>query len=495
MSSSNLVRLSYKKEAAYGVKRDAVKASKIIQDLTYTALKGGESGNNITVTYITGGSAGAEVVTVNNSAITVQIASGSSTATQVRAAVIASSAAMLLLGSVVVSGSGSTAQTAVASTPLTGGLYDWNTVRFTSEKYSGTPQTTESAQIRTDRMSSGQVVTGLKVDGGHNFELAKETAVEDFLESAMLNAWDQTSITETASLALDATAKTLTRVSGDFTAHGLSIGDIIILSGFTNAGNNVPVQVMALTTLVLTFAGPSGLVTETHSATYTRAAKISIGTTLKSLSIEKSFLDLTTKAILYKGCLVSQMSLDIQYGSLISGSFDTSGNNYSTADAANEFMSYQEYIDSPATTNSLNGSVDMPFTMTDVAGSFAQDGFCIQSLKIQLNNNLQAQTCIGNAAPEAYSPGNAGIKIDMSSYLKDANWDLLARKLSQQSFALGFMVKNTDGWYGFYFPAIQVSFDDPSSGGANQQISMAMSGTAKVGASGESAMSIFKIPG
>jgi hypothetical protein len=493
VSSSNAVRLAYKKEATYGVKRDAVKASKAVQDITYTAVKGGETGNSITIQYANTATAGAETVVVTGNAILVGIQSGVSTATQVSAA-IGGSAAALALVSRAITGTAGTAQVTAASAPLTGGLYDWNTARFVSEKYSGTPDTTESAQIRTDRMSSGQVVTGLKVDGGHNFELAKELALEDFMESAMFSAWDGTSLTETVSIALDATAHTLTRGSGDFTTK-LAVGDFIVLTGYTNTTNNTIVQVMVVTALVITYAGPSGMVTETHSATYNRCAKLAIGTTQKSLTIEKTFTDLTTKAILYKGCLVSQMELDISYGKLVQGSFSTSGNDYDTADAASEFLSYLEYIDSPATTQSLNGSVDMPFTMTNVTGSFAQDGFCIQSLKVQLNNNLQPQTCIGNAAPEAYSAGTAAIKIDLSSYLKDANWDLLARKLSQDSFALGFMVKNTDGYYGFYFPALQVSFDDPASGGANQQISMNMTGTAKVGASGESAMSIYRIPG
>lgn len=492
MSSSNLVRLAYKKEATYGTKRDAVKALKVVQDITYTAKKGGEGGNAITIQYTTGATAGAEVVTVTGNAIVVQIQTGVSTATQVSAAIGGSAAALALITRAI-TGTGATAQVTAAAVPLLGGLYDWNTARFVSEKYSGTPQTTESAQIRTDRLSSGQVVTGLKVDGGHNFELAKETAIEDFMESAMFNAWDSTSITATATLALDATALTITRGSGSFINEGLKVGDLIVLTGYVNAGNNVPVQVTTLTDLVIGIAGPSSLVTESHSATYTRASKLSIGTTTKSLTIEKAFLDLTTKAILYRGVIASNMELDIAYGQLISGNFATSANHYDTADASNEFLTDGEYIDAPATTQSLNGSVDMPFTMTNVTGAFAENGFCIQSLKIQLNNNLQPQTCIGNAAPEAYSAGTAQIKIDLSSYLKDANWDLLARKLSQAPFALGFMVKNTDGWYGFFFPAIQVSFDDPQSGGANQQISMNMTGTAKVGASGESAMSIFKV--
>jgi len=236
------------------------------------------------------------------------------------------------------------------------------------------------------------------------------------------------------------------------------------------------------------------MVTATESATYHRCDKLSIGIIKKSLTVEKTFLDLTTKALIYRGVLVSQMDLNVEYGSLISGSFSTSGNDYVSADAASEFASYLEYIDDPATTGTLNGSVDMPFLTTDVTGSFVQDTFCIQSLKLSLANNLTAQTCIGRTSPENYNPGTAQIKADLSSYLKDSNWDLLARKLSQDPFAIGFMVKNTDGYYGFYIPAIQVSFDDPASAGQNQDISMAMSGTAKVGANGESALTIYRAP-
>lgn len=491
MSSSNLVGLRYKKESTYGVLNAAVKASKVIQDLTYTAVKGGEGGNSITIQYANTATAGSETCVVTGNAILIGIQSATSTATQVRTKFNATAAAVAL-ATCTVSGTAGTAQVTAAATPLLSGLYDWKTARYISEKYSGTPETTESAQIRTDRMSSGQVVTGLTVGGGHSFELAKETAIEDFLESAMFNAWDTTSITGTRTMALDATAKTITCVAGSFVTEGLVVGDVITLSDFVDAGNNVPVQVTGVAALTLNFAGPTGMVTASESATYARANKLSISTTKKSISVEKVFTDLTTKGILYKGMLVSQMELNVEYGSLISGSFDLSGNDYDTADAASEFGSYLEYIDDPATTNTLNGSVDMPFLTTNVTGSFVQDSFCIQSLKLSLANNLSTQTCIGRSAPENYNPGTAQIKIDLNSYLKDANWDMLARKLSQDSFALGFIVKNTGGWYGFYLPAIQVSFDDPASGGQNQDVSMQMTGTAKVGASGESALTLYR---
>jgi hypothetical protein len=493
MSSSNLVRVAYKKETSYGVTPAAVKALLVVQDITYTAVKGGSQGNSITIEYTDTETAGAETVTVTGNTIVVGIESGVSTATQVDTAIGLSAAALLLITRAI-TGTAGDPQTVVAETPLASGSGEFLTARFTSEKYSGTPETTESVQIRTDRMSSGQVVTGLTVAGGHSIELAKETAIEDFLESAMFNAWDTSFTSKTRNLAIDASAKTITAVAESFVTEGLVVGDIIVLSDFADAGNNVPVMVTDVTALVLTYAGPTGMVTVSESATYQRADKLTIGVTKKSLTVEKTFTDLTTKALIYRGCIVSQMDLNVEYGALISGSFDTSGNDYVAADAADEFASYLEYFADPATTNSLNGSVDMPFLTTDVTGVYDQDAFCIQSLSISLSNNLTTQTCIGRAAPEDYTPGTAAISVDLSSYLKDANWDLLARKLSQESFALGFLVNNVDGWYGFYMPAIQVSFDDPASGGQNQDISMEMTGAAKVGDGGESALSIYRLP-
>ena len=49
---------------------------------------------------------------------------------------------------------------------------NFKTARYTSESLSGTPETTESEQIRQDRLSSGQITVGLNVGGDLNGELA-----------------------------------------------------------------------------------------------------------------------------------------------------------------------------------------------------------------------------------------------------------------------------------------------------------------------------------
>lgn len=96
------------------------KATKVIQDLTYTAKKPGSARNSITVAYTGGATAGAEVVSVVGNAISVQIENGVSTATQIKTAVDASGAAAALV-SVTISGTAGNAQAVAAAANLAGG--------------------------------------------------------------------------------------------------------------------------------------------------------------------------------------------------------------------------------------------------------------------------------------------------------------------------------------------------------------------------------------
>ena len=374
-------------------------------------------------------------------------------------------------------------------TPAAG---NFETVRFTSEALSGTPETTESQQIRTDRMSSGQVVTGLTVGGDTNHELAKEDIIDKFFESAMYNTW----VVDTpvaVDMTIDTTAKTITRASGDFNTD-VEVGDLVLLSGFTNAENNVQIMVTSIdSATVISYVGVDGMVDEVAvGSSFQVEDKLEIGTTKKSFSMEKQFLDLTTKGINYKGMIASQMSLNFSYGEIAGLSFSFQGNGYQAVSQAADLITDGRTVNGAATTNSMNGSVDMPFLINSAAGTLDESTFCIQSVELSMNNNLTAQTCIGETAPKDYSEGTAQIEVSISAYLANENWALLAKKLSQEAFSVGFLVKNVDGYYAFFMPAVQVSFEDPASAGQNQDVILNMSGTAKVGANGESALKIFR---
>jgi hypothetical protein len=382
-------------------------------------------------------------------------------------------------------------ETAYGVTPVAG---DFETVRFTSESLSGSPDTVESQFIRTDRLSSGQVVTGLAIEGGLSFELAKDSVFEKLMASAMYSSWVSTALV-TVTLDLDATAKTLTRAAGDWATDPtpVRVGDIITLAGFANALNNVQVMVTGITSAtVITFAGPNTVVTQTGGTSYKLADRLEIGATKKSFSVEKKFTDMTDKGLQYRGLICSELALNVAFGELITTEATLQGNGYQAVDQAADFITNARTVLAPATTQSLNGSVDMPFVTTNATGTFSSDGLDIQSIGININNNLTPTNVIGNIAPRDYTPGTAQVEVSLMAYLTDPSWALLARKLTQDPFAVGFMVKNAGGFYGFYMPEVQVTFDDPSSGGQNQDVMFDASGVAKVGAGGLSSLRIFR---
>jgi hypothetical protein len=420
---------------------------------------------------------------------------------------------------------------------VTPSVGNFNKARFISESLSGTPETTESAQIRTDRMSSGQVVTGLTVGGGVDFELAKEATLELLMSSAMMSNWILP-VAVVTPMAIDTVAKTITRETGTFVG-AVNVGDMLTLSGFLNVANNTQVMITDVDALVLGFTSSSTVTSEPLQSNWVTATLYTVGTiikytdgkiyecvtehtsnvfatdsanwdilstgnsfkvcdhlvigaTKKSFSVQKKFIDLANKGIVYRGMLASEMNLSINYGEIVNGSFTFSGNDYETVGAEADFITYTRTVNAAATTNSFNGSVDMPFIASDAAGVLDKVNFCIQNVELGLNNNLTPQTCIGSIAPKDYSAGTANISVSLSTYLSDENWALLAKKLNQIPFGLGFAVKNAEGFYGFYLPAVQVSFEDPASGGANQDVMLEMEGVAKVGTNGVSALKIFR---
>lgn len=377
---------------------------------------------------------------------------------------------------------------------VTPGAGNFDSPRMVSESYSATPETTESKQIRTDRQSSGQIVTGLTVEATHNIELAKESILEKFMESAMFSSWNVLAIIN-ADLSYNSATRELTRAAGSWISDGIVRGDYATLSGMSAPANNTQVVVTEVVSATVLKIVGKDLVNQpvaSSGAGFKRADKLGIGVTKKSFSMEKSFLDLTNKAIIYKGMIARGMNLNVNYGEIVTGDFMFSGNYSDPVDAALDFITNGRTINPQASTQSFNGSIDMPFVVNSLSGTFEEAAICVKSLALKLDNNFTPVTCIGKAAPEDYTPGTAKVDLDLSAYLEDDSWNLMPYKLTQDPFALGFLVKNNGGWYGFYLPSIQATFDDPAAGGQNQDVMLNMKAMAKVGDNGESALYIYR---
>lgn len=378
------------------------------------------------------------------------------------------------------------------------------TTRFTSESLSGTPATTTSAEIRTDRMSSGMVVTGLDVGGSIDYELAAGTFWDDFFEAAMMSPWVPAAtlagdtVTLTPDPADDQKAD-LTSV-GDLSTINVAVGDLLQL---------IPATGSPVTVSVITVVGPNDLVvaTEAGQPAITGATMdisipqyLVIGADQTSFTMSKAYTDVlhdvTTDehSQTYTGMLVNGFSINAAYGEIVTGTFETLGNGYDQV-----FPSLGQEIETaggtvnPAEVSSpLNASLDFPLVTTNNAAA----AFCVESLDITFSNNLDPSNCIGVPAPQSYTLGTAQIDITLNSYLSDSSYDsLMASKLSLTPIGITITAQNASGGYGFRVEAAQLSFPDPASEGQDTQTMIQAAGTGKVGANGESALVIYKLVG
>lgn len=370
-----------------------------------------------------------------------------------------------------------------------------NVIRFTTESLSGTPSTTTSQENRTDRMSGGQIVTGLEVGGEINGELSADDAYWTLFEMGMMS--DQApAVNAGVNVALTLTKDgtnpqlaTLQIAGATLAANGIGIGDILYATGFTNPANNGPMQVVALPaddTAQVTVRRDSVDETLAAGGNVVRPAYVDIGTQVISATFSKAYTDVLHGATdsehsqRYPGGVVNGFTVGLTYGEIVSVVFNILANGY-----IQEYPSFAQQIDTaggvvipPGTANPLNASVDLG--MVTVNG--LPTDYCIESLSIALDNGNTPQNCLGHIAPMRYVPGTANITVDASIYLSDPSYDaFMPAKLTMQPVGFLFAAGNAEGGYAFEMPAVQLSFPDPSVTGQNEPVMIDASGVAKVG--------------
>lgn len=357
-------------------------------------------------------------------------------------------------------------------TPGTTPATAFSTVRKISDGLSGTPTTTESAEARADRQSAGQLQVGLEVGGDIEVELSALPIYSAFISSAMKSTLTAENILYGVSGTVAVTdVDELTTTVTD-PALTLAVNDLIQISGFANAANNVLAVITAIAGQVITVATRNPLVVEADSGAnlITRPAYYNIGATEKTFTIEKRFMDLTNKSLIYRGMSVDTFNVTLEYGSIVKSKFGFVGTDYE-APVALVPTSVNAATDEIA----LNASSDAGLVLVD--GVVAP--FCIQSFSLDLANNSQATNCVGTLAPTGYTLGTAQISVSLSAYLADSNWSYIRDKIASTAVSVLLSAENADGGYAFYLPAVQLSFPDPSGSGRDQQVTLEMAGTAK----------------
>lgn len=241
---------------------------------------------------------------------------------------------------------------------------DWQALRWTSETFTATPETTRSAEVRTDRGISDLPKVNTTVSGGFNFELSANT-YDDFFEAALGGTWAQDGVNLWDILEQGATYRSFS-VEKEFTdltkfsnftgmrvgALSMSIAFGSIITGSVTMGGN------GATNPVTSAVGAGSVTAATTTETITGSADVG---SVKIDGVETDIcitsLDLNIENNLRAiNCIGKDTSSDQRVGTCnITGSVAT----YLSAD------SFDLY-----TTALANGDVSLEWTVTDGTNSF-----------------------------------------------------------------------------------------------------------------------------
>ena len=362
----------------------------------------------------------------------------------------------------------------------------WQDVSKTSAQFSGTPDTIVSATIRSDRLSSGNVITGMTVNATLSNELARTVVHDEFLPATMMSTWAATPAPiGPIDVTYVASTGAFTSVAGGLNA--LAVGDAFTISGMT-----APADIYNLTTVfvvlavtdtnTLVVATGSGVVDFADAAAVIQGdASVTIGQAMASYTWEKQYLDLTAKAIDYFGEVFSSFSAAFNYGAAVTIDYEMQGAGKTLPSPPLTAPAGADSVLAAPTENFFNVATSMPLLIID--GEVATS--CIEGITVSLDNGLSAKNCVGTLKKAGYDLGTASVEVTVNAHFSDANFDFLQKILDQDTVTIAWPVIDSDG-YGYHFQvSCQLTADDPDAdGGQDSQAMLALTGGGAIGEDG-----------
>jgi hypothetical protein len=330
-------------------------------------------------------------------------------------------------------------------------------LRITSSNMAANKETAVSDELRSDRMVSDLVETQFTSGGDINFELSL-TTFEDFLE-ALLGGTYSTAIAETN----EAITITLTNTLQDTGATGaftnVSVGQWLLLSGFSNAENNTWVR-------VATVVDVDNITVDNVLTNEVAASGIGIkgkmlrnGTTQRAFTVEQYFSD-TDDAFRFDSCEVGAMSMSLAAGAIVTGSF-TLGGRATNAKAT----TYAAATTAATTTDVVNATSNVANVWEDGAITSA----AIMQLDFTVDNGLRNQFTIGSKYPTSIAVGRQNVSGTFQVYFEDL--ELYTKMLNHTATSLSLDVSDAAGnSMRISFPKIKLGSATPTPEGIDQDI-------------------------
>jgi hypothetical protein len=195
---------------------------------------------------------------------------------------------------------------------------------------------------------------------------------------------------------------------------------------------------------------------------------ISNGTTARSFTFQKVFNDLDTPVYVnYKGVRIGGVSLNMAKGSIITGAYKLMGNDATVATTT---------ITGQTTSTAVLYTGDVRATMGDVSGLSIGGATTsiLQSLTMDINNNLRTQTQIGAEAAANIALGKMDLTGSFDMYFQNSTE--YQKFLSNTAFALAWTIGAADTatagnqQYIFTLPKCKYESVNVVAGGLDQDI-------------------------
>ena len=341
----------------------------------------------------------------------------------------------------------------------------WSPLRNTG----GIPAVTRDALVSNELDGSREVSsirTGNKqVAGEYAIELSASSQ-DELLAGAMTSSWQLGTNTAGLSITVNATAKTFTRASGDFTTL-CEVGDLVRFPLLT--GNNaMPFVVTSVTATVITGAAiQSTLTNETKTTALVVADKLETGNLCKTFSVLTWFKGTCGGAdsyLLTKGVEFSGFTIEQAVNAMVTGSFPFIGLS-------------QEILTAPPAGSTFTVNFDaQPFASVDVS---AFNGTAplklIDTFTITNDNAASAQFELGNSSVAFVERGRAANTFSLAGKLYDTT--LLNLFLNETQIELTSILAGPDGAMSFTLKRAELTAATPEIGGP-ESVTLSLEGQA-----------------
>ncbi len=332
----------------------------------------------------------------------------------------------------------------------------WIPLRTTS----GIPAITRDALVSAE-LDGGREVASIRtgneqITGEYAIELS-QSSQDDLLAAAMTSSWVAGSSATGLSVTVNASAKTFTRATGDFTTL-CAVGDLVYFAGL--AGDNAkPFLVTSVTPLVVTGAAIQHTLTNQSGVTtnFKVADTLETGNLCKSVSILTWFKGKCGNPdafVITRGVEFTGFTIEQAVNAMVTGSFPFIG------------LSQEPLAAVPAGSTFTQTFTSNPFASVDVT---ALDGNAalklIDTFTITNDNEASAQFELGNKSVSFVERGRANNTFSLAGKMSDLA--MYTKFRNETSLELSSILMGTSGAMSFTLHKCQLTSATPEISGTD----------------------------